>query len=61
MITKVRSAFLLLATALALGFLIPSAALAQATLFEDGFGPKPLAGGRCSPGSSIDVVVFSKL
>ena len=48
-IDKARSALLLWATMLALGFFIPPGALAQATLFEDGFGPKPLAGWQPSP------------
>jgi hypothetical protein len=47
-ITKERSSFLLLATILVLSFL-PPGAFAQATLFEDDFGPKPLAGWQPSP------------
>jgi len=48
-VTKARSAFLLLAATLALGVLVPSGALAQSVLFNDDFGPKPLGSWQASP------------
>ncbi|HEX4960798.1 MAG TPA: hypothetical protein VF173_08160 [Thermoanaerobaculia bacterium] len=48
MVTKARLAFMLVITILALGFAVPPRAHAQSILFDDDFGPKPLASWHAS-------------